>query len=64
MPKITPPLSAAQAARQIGIPKRTILAAITRGELPAHKMPGRTGAYLIDQNDLDAYAASRIKTAS
>jgi excisionase family DNA binding protein len=59
MPKAMPFLSAAQAAFQEGIPKRTILAAIERGELPAHKMPGRTGAYLIDPADLDAYITRR-----
>jgi excisionase family DNA binding protein len=64
MPNNALPLSAAQAARHTGIPKRTILAAITRGELPAHKMPGRTGAYLIDQIDLDTYVARRVRAAS
>ena len=40
-----PPISVAQAADDKHIPKRTIQAAIARGELKAHKMPGATGAY-------------------
>lgn len=58
MPK-TPPLSVMEAATQKGISKRTIQAAIARGDLRAHQLPGRTGAYLIEQRDLDKWAAKR-----
>lgn len=58
MPK-TLPLSAAEAAAQKNIPKRTIQAAIARGELKAHKMGGLTGAYLIEQRDLDKWVTKR-----
>jgi excisionase family DNA binding protein len=58
MPK-TPPLSVAEASAQKDIPKRTVQAAITRGDLPAHKLPGLTGSYLINQRDLDKWAARR-----
>lgn len=58
MPK-TPPLSVREAAAQKSTPKRTIQAAITRGDLKAHKLPGLTGSYLIDQRDLDKWAAGR-----
>jgi excisionase family DNA binding protein len=54
-----PPISVAEAANQTGIPKRTIQAAITNGQLKAHKLGGRTGAYLITQRDLDKWIAIR-----
>lgn len=59
----TLPMSVAQAAEQHGIPKRTLQAAIARGDLKAHKMPGVTGAYLIYPRDLDRWLAKR-ETAS
>lgn len=60
MPK-NPPLSVAEAATRTDppTPKRTIQAAIARGELKAHKMPGRTGTYLIQPGDFDRWIAKR-----
>lgn len=63
VPKIQP-LSAAEASAQTGIPKRTILWAIRNGRLKAHKLGGVTGAYLIEQRDLDKYAAKREALAA
>lgn len=63
MPK-TNPLSVSEASAQKAIPKRTLQAAITRGELKAHKLGGLTGAFLIDPDDLDRYAAKREQKAS
>jgi excisionase family DNA binding protein len=63
MPK-TRPLSVAEASAQTRIPKRTIQAAITRGDLKADKLGGLTGAFLIDPDDLDRYAAKREQKAS
>lgn len=63
MPKV-PPLSTATAETQAGIPRRTIIAAINRGELKAHKMPGQTGAFLIEQRDLDKWVEKRERKAS
>lgn len=60
----TPPMSVAQAAEQHDIPKRTLQAAIARGALKAHKMPGVTGAYLIYQRDLDKWIGKRDSKAS
>jgi excisionase family DNA binding protein len=57
MPK--QPLSIAEAAARTGIPKRTLQHAIATGRLKAHKFPGKTGAYLIDQRDLDRWATQR-----
>lgn len=54
-----PPLSVAEAAEEIGEPKRTVQWAIQQGHLKAHKMPGRTGAYLINRADLNRWLAKR-----
>ena len=53
------PLSVAEAATRTGIPKRTIQHAIATGRLPAHKLTGTTGAYLIDETDLDHWTTQR-----
>ena len=60
----TPPMSVAQAAEQKDIPKRTLQAAIARGDLKAHKMPGLTGAYLIYPRDLDRWIDKRDKATA
>lgn len=59
-----PPLSATEASLQTGIPKRTILWAITSGKLKAHKLGGETGAYVIRQSDLDKFVAKRERGAA
>lgn len=59
-----PPLSVAQAARDHSIPKRTLQHAITAGHLKAHKLPGATGAYLIDPADLTDWLAGRTTKAT
>lgn len=63
MPKI-PPLSTTEAAAESGIPKRTVIAAINRGELRANKLPGRTGAFLIERRDFGKWLAKRERKAS
>ena len=59
------PLSVTEAAQMRGVPKRTVQHAIAKGDLKAHKMPGRTGAYLINERDLDRWITKRegAKTA-
>jgi len=47
-----------------GIPKRTIIAAINRGDLKADKLPGLTGSFLINPNELDAWLSRRGAKAS
>ena len=51
------------ASQNSGVPKRTIIAAITRGDLPAAKLPGLTGAYLIDPEELEIWLAGRTTAA-
>ena len=50
-------ITAAQGSEQSGIPKRTILAAITRGELRARKLG--SASYVIKQRDFDRWVAKR-----
>ncbi|MCV7065641.1 helix-turn-helix domain-containing protein [Mycolicibacterium farcinogenes] len=63
MPKI-PPLSTTEASSETGIPRRTIIAAINRGDLRANKLTGLTGAFLIERRDLDRWLAKRGSKAS
>lgn len=56
-------LSVSQAAER-GVPKRTIQHAIAKGDLKADKLPGLTGAYLIDPADLDRWIAGRMKASA
>ena len=60
----TPPMSVAQAATERNVPKRTLQYAITKGDLKAHKLPGATGAYLIDPPELDRWIAERKAKAT
>jgi len=60
----TPPLSLKQAAEQTGVPNRTLHYAISTGDLKAHKLPGVTGAYLIEQRDLDRWVSKREAKAA
>ena len=60
----SPPLSVAEASQQVNVPKRTIQYAISRGDLKAYKMPGRTGAYLITSQDLADWQAGRTAKAA
>ena len=48
---------------QTGIPKRTIIAAINRGDLRADKLPGLTGSFLIAPKDLQRWLAKRSSAA-
>ena len=59
MPNNAHPKSAAQVAAETGIPKRTILAAISRGDLKASKLPGLRGAYVLSQRDVEKYLEAR-----
>jgi len=52
------------AHQKSGIPKRTIIAAINRGDLPAQKLPGLTGSFLITPIDFDNWLAGRQAKAA
>lgn len=63
MPKPIP-LTTASVQEKTGIPKRTIIAAINRGDLKAQKLPGLTGSFLITEADLDRWLAKREAKAA
>jgi excisionase family DNA binding protein len=63
MPRL-PPLSVAEASERSGVPKRTIQYAITMGWLKAHKFTGATGAFVIEQADLDRWLEKRADEAN
>lgn len=52
-------ITTSTAAKETGIAKRTIIAAITSGKLPAEKLPGLTGAYLIKPESLSTWLDAR-----
>ena len=56
-------ITTSTAATQTGIPKRTIIAAINRGDLRADKLPGLTGSFLIAPEDLNRWLAKRSAAA-
>lgn len=53
------PLGLALAAQQAGLTREGLRLAIARGELRAQKLPGRTGSYVIQPADLEAFIATR-----
>ena len=57
-------MSVAEVSEQKNIPGRTIRHAIVTGSLKAQKMPGRTGAWLIQPRDLDKWLDKRPQAAS
>lgn len=59
MPKSDTPTGVAEAAAILGTDRRTVVRMIRRGTLTAHKMPGKTGAWLIERADLDALLTER-----
>lgn len=56
-------LTVASAHEKTGIPRRTIIAAINRGDIKAEKLPGVTGSFVMTQTAFDNWAAAREKTA-
>lgn len=57
-------ITTSAAHQSSGIPKRTIIAAINRGELKAQKLPGLTGSFLISPADFNRWVQSRPTKAT
>lgn len=57
-------LTTTAAHESSGIPKRTIIAAINRGDLKAEKLPGLTGSFLIAPADFAKWANTRTKASA
>ena len=45
-----------EAVKLTGLSRRVITYAISTGKLTARKLPGRTGAYLLDPHEVRAFA--------
>lgn len=60
----TPPMSVSEAALRYDVPKRTVQHAISKGNLPAHKLPGATGAYLINESDFQVWLQNRNEVSA
>lgn len=62
MPK--PLLSTAETADRLGVSVSTVTRLAESGRLPiAHRMPGKTGAMLFDESDVDSYAKAGAASA-
>ncbi|WP_179278002.1 excisionase family DNA-binding protein [Rhodococcus sp. 14-2470-1a] len=64
MPSIEHLLTVAQAASRLGITRRGVLQAISRNAIAAQKLPTRTGAYLIEPEEVERYNALRQRPES
>lgn len=59
MQKHTDLISAAEAAQILHISVRAVQHRIAAGSLPAQKLPGKTGAYILNRAEVEAIAKSR-----
>ena len=64
MPESDAPLGVAEVAAILHKDRRQIIRMIRRGELAATKMPGHTGAYLIERAEVEALRDDRERAAS
>lgn len=46
-------LTVAEVAKLLGQPRRTVAEQVRLGAIPSEKLPGRTGAYLIERADVE-----------
>ena len=46
-------LTVAQVAELLKQPRRTVAEQVRTGAIPSEKLPGKTGAYLIDRADVE-----------
>lgn len=58
MPKSRNPLTVAEVSVRLGKDRKTILRWIASGRIPATKLAGRTGAYFIEEADVELVEAS------
>lgn len=54
------PCTVAEAARRIGVSRWTVTRLIAAGTLtPTHKLPGKTGNFLLDPAEIERYRRAR-----
>ena len=59
MPKTVNLLSVVEVAEQLQIGRRAVVDLIRTHQLPAKKLPGRTGAYVLAAEDVEKFRAAR-----
>lgn len=57
-------ISATEAARLLGAPRRTVLYWLSTGRLPSEKLTGYRGQYVVDTADVDALIAERRQVSA
>lgn len=58
MPNVAPPVAVAEAARTLQVNVSTVHRLIRKGVLPAVKLPGLRGPYVIARADFEAFVAA------
>lgn len=53
------PITVAEAARILHCDRKTVLRWIAAGRIPAKKLAGRTGAYILQPEDVEALAGAK-----
>jgi excisionase family DNA binding protein len=60
----TGPVGAAEIAEVFGLPRRTVNRWLANGRIPAHKLPGPTGPFVVDRATFEAMLATRERLAA
>jgi predicted DNA-binding transcriptional regulator AlpA len=53
-------LNVVETAQKLGIGRRAVVDLIRTHQLPAKKLPGRTGAYVLAPEDVEAYREANL----
>lgn len=56
---MTTPLTAAEVADALAVDRSTVMRLVRDGTLPATKLPGRTGAFLFQPDDVERVRLAR-----
>ncbi|MGW0052089.1 helix-turn-helix domain-containing protein [Nocardia nova] len=57
-------LGVVEVAEMLGIGRRAVVDLIRTHQLPAKKLPGRTGAYVLTPEDVETYRKARDEKAA
>lgn len=64
MPNVAQPIGVAETANLLQVNVSTVHRLIRRGALPAVKMPGKRGPYVIQKSDVEALLTQAERSAS